>query len=113
MEPRDLEVFLERGRENFDEMRLEDAGFVDVPRATQLMAGRMQQAIERWSTGEARGLAIESLDDRQLVGFVSTKNCDPRSGVFELGVKVLPEFRRRGYAADAIKGGDTVTSASR
>jgi RimJ/RimL family protein N-acetyltransferase len=38
----------------------------------------------------------------ELVGAISTHDCDARAGNFEYGVSIREEHRRKGYAAEAI-----------
>lgn len=45
---------------------------------------------------------MERLEDDVLVGGISTNHCDLRQGVFSYGLHVLPEYRRKGYAAEAV-----------
>ncbi len=46
--------------------------------------------------------AIETLAG-ELVGIISTHDCNRRSGTFEYGLAVRSEQRRRGYASEAIR----------
>ncbi len=39
----------------------------------------------------------------EMVGSLSTHHCDPRSGVFSYGIAVKADFKRRGYASEAIR----------
>ncbi len=46
--------------------------------------------------------AIENFDG-EFVGWINVWQRNPRSGVFEYGIGIFREFRKKGYAADAIK----------
>lgn len=37
-----------------------------------------------------------------VVGMIDTHNCDTKTGYFEYGVSILPQYRRKGYATHAI-----------
>jgi RimJ/RimL family protein N-acetyltransferase len=39
----------------------------------------------------------------EMVGMLNTHHCEPRSGVFSYGVAVQADFKRRGYASEAIR----------
>jgi RimJ/RimL family protein N-acetyltransferase len=60
---------------------------------------------ERTSTqepGDAFTFVIENLKG-ETVGMVSTHDCDRRCGTFAYGVAVRNEFKRMGYAKEAIR----------
>lgn len=44
---------------------------------------------------------IENLDG-EIVGDIGTSECDPRFGTFIVGYEIKKEFRRKGYATEAI-----------
>jgi RimJ/RimL family protein N-acetyltransferase len=46
-------------------------------------------------------LIIENLDG-EIVGDIGTGESDPRSGTFMIGYEIKRDFRRRGYASEAI-----------
>ncbi|MER5387839.1 GNAT family protein [Saccharopolyspora sp. NPDC002686] len=50
--------------------------------------------------GEDLQLAIETRQDRTLVGSLSTSQ--PEAGIFSYGIGIGPQHRRHGYADDAI-----------
>lgn len=51
---------------------------------------------------DAFHFAIEELEGGTLVGSIATHHCDRRVGSFSYGVGTVPEWRRRGYASEAI-----------
>lgn len=52
-------------------------------------------------TGDAFHFVIETLGG-EMVGSISTHNCEPRHGTFGYGVAVRAEKQRQGYASEAI-----------
>jgi RimJ/RimL family protein N-acetyltransferase len=66
----------------------------------------VRQWAERKSTQDFQNdeffFQMERLEDDLLVGGISTNHCDPRTGTFSYGLHVLPEYRRKGYAAEAV-----------
>ena len=65
--------------------------------------------VRAWADEQARKEAkqeifnfqIERLDG-ELVGTISTHHCDPRCGTFMYGVAVRSDYRRQGYAREAV-----------
>nr|WP_184729253.1 GNAT family protein [Saccharopolyspora phatthalungensis] len=53
-------------------------------------------------SGDDRQLAIETLHGRTLVGSMCTSQAEPGSGRFSYGIGIGPQYRRLGYADDAI-----------
>jgi RimJ/RimL family protein N-acetyltransferase len=45
---------------------------------------------------------METREGGELVGGIATNHCDLRAGTFSYGLHVLPEHRRKGYAAEAV-----------
>jgi RimJ/RimL family protein N-acetyltransferase len=99
IEPDDWPAF-QRFEEHSADMR--HAGMIHPPRST---AGMRQWAQER-ATEEPKNdlfwLAIESLEERVVVGSMSTGNVDYRTGRFNYGIAIGHDHQRRGYASDAI-----------
>lgn len=66
-------------------------------------------ATREWAERESRRLPdhdncrfqIEN-SEAELVGTLNIHNCNLRAGTFKYGIAIRPEFRRRGYAADAL-----------
>jgi RimJ/RimL family protein N-acetyltransferase len=66
---------------------------------------------ERWARemsgqgfrdGDAFFFEIEELVTGETVGSIDTHHCDTRTGTFSYGVSLRQQFRRRGYASEAI-----------
>jgi RimJ/RimL family protein N-acetyltransferase len=51
--------------------------------------------------GDNFPFSIETLDGA-LAGAIHIHHCNPRCGTFMYGISILPEHRRKGYAAEAI-----------
>lgn len=47
-------------------------------------------------------MVIEDLA-HNAVGMIDTHNCDTKTGYFEYGISILPQYRRKGYATNAIR----------
>ena len=98
IEPEDAAIFHEW---NLD---TRTAGLVDFIRLPQSLA-----AVKEWTQKQATTrpkndhfeLVIEN-NEGDLVGIINTHSVDRRVGAFLYGVAVRAEFRRRGYAAEAI-----------
>src|SRR5262245_47557643 len=45
---------------------------------------------------------IERLENEELVGTLNIHTCDPRCGTFMYGIAIIPQYRRCGYASEAI-----------
>lgn len=52
--------------------------------------------------GDKMMFAVESLQG-ELVGSITTHNCNARNGTFKYGVAIFREHWRQGYASDAIR----------
>lgn len=78
-----------------------NADMVHPPRSA---AGALQWAEEsstRQPENDQFQLAIESLDDGDLVGALSTNSTDQRAGRFSYGLGIGRAHQRRGYGSDA------------
>ncbi|MCE7006315.1 GNAT family N-acetyltransferase [Kibdelosporangium philippinense] len=98
IEPEDWEAF-QRFDENSADMRSADLMY--PPRSA---AGYRQWAEEQSARQPADDefmLAIEAIDG-VLVGSVSLPNSDRVAGRFDYGVSIGHEYKRRGYASEAI-----------
>lgn len=99
VEPEDWQTF-QRFEEHSADMRAVD--MIHPPRS----AAAHRAWAERQSTKQVDGdeflLAIETLEDRTLVGSLSTGNIDQRAGRFTYGIGIGHDHHRRGYAGDAV-----------
>lgn len=70
---------------------------------------RSQDGTKAWAErqsstapdGDNVMLAIETLDG-ELVGSISTHECNPRHGTFKYGVAIFREHWRKGFASEAV-----------
>lgn len=99
IEPGDWEVFFHWNRD--DEMT-RALDWVWFPQS--------REAVRRWAEEASLRRPVDDafhwiIEDREgtIVGSIATQNCNRRNGTFAYGLNVLPEHRRRGYAADAIR----------
>ena len=98
IEPEDWAVYFAWNRDD-DQAR----GLWHVP-FPQSAEGVRQWALEesrKQPAGDTYRLVIE--DERgEVVGDLTTHDCDPRVGAFSYGISIRQERRREGYAAEAI-----------
>ncbi|GAB3007779.1 GNAT family N-acetyltransferase [Amycolatopsis acidiphila] len=69
-----------------------------IPARENLKAVREEPAVQPWLS---RGIVLR--DEGTLVGEVGFHNPPDELAVVELGYEVLPAFRRRGIAAEAVR----------
>lgn len=95
----DLAVFIRDAANNLDDAR-RYGDHVPVPRS--------EEAARQWLTFEVERVASEDrflvvTHGETVVGSITTYRCDPRAGVFWAGFAVFPEYRRHGYASEAMR----------
>ncbi|MFE1316784.1 GNAT family N-acetyltransferase [Kitasatospora phosalacinea] len=83
-----------------EEERLGDA--LNPPRSLEGWAAFAREKAVADPTADTYQLVIESLADGTAVGMTSVHRADSRSGLFEYGVTIGAEHRRRGYATEAV-----------
>ncbi|HET6706416.1 GNAT family protein [Amycolatopsis sp.] len=69
--------------------------------STPQAGGYRHWATHRDTAGDDFHYAIETLHNRTLVGSIWVQ-ADPASGRFSYGIGIGPQYRRCGYAADAV-----------
>ncbi len=74
---------------------------VRFPQSCEAARRWAERAATREPSGDAFHFEIENLSG-ELVGAIATHNCDPRNGTFAYGLSVWREYRRRGYASQAV-----------
>lgn len=84
-----------------DDMRLYGDGYVVFPASEDVMEANNEKSLG-YPTGEDCALAIESRDG-ELVGGINAVDCSTQSGNFEYGVAIFSEYRRKGFALDAVR----------
>lgn len=99
IEPEDWEVHYRWDQDSDTAQMLERAFFPNSQ-------GRARKWAEAMSTQSGENdefhFGIEELEGGTLVGAIAIHHCDPRVGHFAYGIGVIPERRRKGYAAEAI-----------
>lgn len=68
-----------------------------------------KETVKAWAEAEARRapqedafrFQIETLAG-ELAGTINTHTCNPRCGTFRYGLAILPNYRRKGYASEAL-----------
>ncbi len=103
VEPADWEQFRELDREDSEGQR---RGFF-VPKPLS------NASRETWARGQAErrpaddnddwGWAIEVVESGLLAGHMNVHESNRRHGYFEYGITLGPDFRGKGFAADAVK----------
>lgn len=99
IEAPDWEVFHEWNQDDDMARRLYAVPFPQSQEAMRMWTERM---ATQTPDGDAFQLVIATLAG-EVVGSISTHDCDRRHGVFSYGLNVRPQHRRRGYAAEAIR----------
>ncbi|MFD7531147.1 GNAT family N-acetyltransferase [Streptomyces sp. NPDC059849] len=83
-----------------DEERLGD--LLNPPRSAESHRARVKEQAVAKADGDCFQLAIEAADTGKVVGSLGSYHADARSGWFEYGITIGAEFRRKGYAAEAV-----------
>lgn len=98
IEPTDAETF-HHWNEDSDRARFLD--FLWPPASLAATIAWTAEASKKRLENDAYHWLIETLDPI-AVGSIASHDCDPHSGVFSYGIDIAPEFRRKGYASQAI-----------
>ncbi len=61
----------------------------------------LEKQVSERPTGDNYNLGIENAQG-ELVGTITSHDCDRRTGCFSYGVAIRDEYQRRGYAREAI-----------
>ena len=95
-DPRDGEAFRRWVRDDTDSGRMNYE--IPFPRSGALAGGGELPPPQ----DDNFGFMVETLDG-MLVGGVDAHDCNPRSGIFMLGIGIFPEARGKGYATEAVR----------
>src|SRR4051812_43522107 len=98
VEPSDWQAHHEWNRDSEMSRRLDHVWFPQSEASARRWA---EQASTNGAQGDGFHFEIETLTG-ELVGSISTHNCDSRNGTFEYGIAIRSEHKRRGYASEAI-----------
>lgn len=84
-----------------DSETLKYRAFPKLPASQCVTSYFAQKDSETGPIAEDFHFIIENLDG-EIVGDIGTSECDSRFGTFTLGYEIKEEFRRKGYATEAI-----------
>jgi RimJ/RimL family protein N-acetyltransferase len=98
VEPSDAETF---ARWNLDSEAARELEFVWPPVSLAFIRRDLEELSLRKLEADAFTWVMEDTSG-VAVGSLSTHHCDHRRGVFQYGLSVAREHRRRGYAAEAV-----------
>lgn len=99
VEPEDWQIF---AAWNVDDEMFRHLDFIPFPLSHEVTRQQVARyATERPDDDRFRFM-IETMEG-VAVGGIATHRCDRRVGSFAYGLNVLPEHRRKGYAAEAVR----------
>jgi RimJ/RimL family protein N-acetyltransferase len=98
IEPSDWEAYFAWNQDDEQARGVSNIPFPQSAEAVRLWA---QQEATRKPEGDAFRFVIEN-ETGEVVGDLTTHNCDARVGSFSYGITIRREHRRNGYAAEAI-----------
>ncbi|MEU6603398.1 GNAT family N-acetyltransferase [Streptomyces flaveolus] len=97
VEPDDWSAFMRFAE---DEERF--GGLLNPPRSAESFRAWAKEQALATSEDDCFWLAIEAVETGELVGAVGPNHADPRAGWFELGITIGADYRRSGYAKEAL-----------
>lgn len=100
IEPGDADVLAVHERDDMSS-RL-GAGFAPIPWSAHRQREWASESDRSNSKNDNFHFVIEACATGEVVGSLNTHHCSPRTGVFSYGVQVFPDYRRRGFAGEAI-----------
>ena len=86
-----------------DSLGARNVSFINPPKSRETHKKETEELSTRTSECACFALAIENLDGGEMVGGISTSQCDARAGSFKYGLAVRSRSRRRGYGGDAAR----------
>lgn len=98
VEPEDWERFFAWDQ---DSETARHAYLIPFPRSVVATRQWAERSANEEPANDAFRFAIES-QEGELVGTLNTHECDRRQGTFSYGVAIGADYRRQGYAAEAI-----------
>ena len=99
VEPDDWAVFHAWGQ---DDHAARLSYVVTFPRSRAASRAWAERLATEEPTGDVFRWVIVA-DGDQVVGTINTHDCDRRAGAFSYGMAVAPDWRRQGFAAEAIR----------
>ena len=76
---------------------------VEPPRSTAQRQQELADLTTRQTGSDCFALAIERVDSPGMIGAISTRDADPRSGSFSYGLAIQRDQRRHGHATEAAR----------
>jgi RimJ/RimL family protein N-acetyltransferase len=98
VEPEDWENWYRYSLDT-DTVRCEDR--VRFPQSKEALRELVKKLSTKEREGDEYNFVIETLSG-EYIGEIDTFDCDRRFGTFKYAIGVLKEFRRQGYAAEAM-----------
>lgn len=98
-EPGDWQAFQRFDQHSEDQRSVER---LEPPRSAASYRAHFEDRATREPNGDVFTLTICSRPGDDVVGSLSVHNCDLSSGRFMFGIRVGPEYQRRGYASEAV-----------
>lgn len=98
LEPTDLDALYHA--EN--ELSLWDCQFVTAPLSRFQLSKFIERATNDAYRDEEVHFAIDN-EQGEIVGFVNLQNIEPLHARAEIGIVILPEYRRKGFASAALE----------
>lgn len=99
VEPSDWEVFF---RWNQDDDQARRLYFIPFPLSAEATRRQAEENAIKRPESDSYNLVIEN-SEGAVVGGIGTHDCDRRTGTFSYGLNVLPDYRRNGYASEAVR----------
>jgi RimJ/RimL family protein N-acetyltransferase len=98
-EPSDWET---HHRWNMDTDMMSNLDQLIQPRSKEAAKIFADESSKKTPTGDQYHLEIELLKTQELIGSIGTNNVDTRNGHFRYGIGIDRNFRKQGYASEAI-----------
>ncbi len=100
MEPRDVEQFvLDEINRDTDRARADDQ--IYLPKGEWRVRDGFADRMRREGEMETFRFMIENMEG-QIVGSINAHDVDMRNGTFSYGLGIYDNFRRKGYASEAV-----------
>jgi RimJ/RimL family protein N-acetyltransferase len=98
-EPDDWQAFQRFDQFSADQRLLER---LEPPRSVASYRALFEERATRPPNGDAFTLTVCSRENDEVVGAVTTHNCDLTAGRFLFGIRIGREYQRRGFASEAV-----------
>lgn len=86
---------------NVDDEQTRNLDQIHFPQSAAAARSWAEREAGRGPDGDSFRFVIEN-EHGEVVGDLSTHDCDPRVGAFSYGISIRPDQRGKGYAAEAI-----------